>query len=201
MEEIAAKLAFSKGTLYGHFKSREDLLVALALASVEWRAQHVARISRWTLRPREAFLAEILVGEILMEKEALPHVRTFITAEVLARAQARRRSAFSRVTGAAIERSLRHVEDGRRAGDLTFSQPPEVLLVGIHGLLFGAAELQKTRLLARPTRATSRLDLRWEMVGRFLDGYAWRPLWGEADYFGLATRVRRALRRSTRFLA
>ena len=57
LDELARLTDYSKGTVYGHFGCKEDLVTALAIESLEQRLSLFDRAQRFEGLPRERMLA------------------------------------------------------------------------------------------------------------------------------------------------
>src|SRR5262245_32065143 len=57
LDRLAFKVEYSKGTLYQHFKTKEDLILAIAARSMEQRHAFFTRAATLTGRPRERMTA------------------------------------------------------------------------------------------------------------------------------------------------
>ncbi|NIA15189.1 MAG: TetR family transcriptional regulator, partial [Nitrospiraceae bacterium] len=87
MARIATVIDSSKGTIYQHFPCKEDIIVALAIQSMEKQREMVERAATFRGRPRERMLAvgeatalfarlyvddarifQIMTGEAIMQK-------------------------------------------------------------------------------------------------------------------------------------
>src|SRR5277367_1784463 len=64
MDRIAETLEYSKGTIYQHFTSKEDVLMALANQAMERRLGLFRRASSFRGRPRERMAAIGLAAEV-----------------------------------------------------------------------------------------------------------------------------------------
>ena len=57
MDRLAEATEYSKGTIYQHFSTKEDLITALAVESSEQRLALMAKARTFRGRPRERMLA------------------------------------------------------------------------------------------------------------------------------------------------
>src|SRR4051812_34099941 len=57
MDRLAEATEYSKGTIYQHFSTKEDLVAALAVQSVKYRAELFDRANTLSGHPRERMFA------------------------------------------------------------------------------------------------------------------------------------------------
>lgn len=194
MSSIAEKAGYTRTALYRYFPSKEELVIALAIESVELRITLYDRIKTFDARPRERFVALGEVSAILYPRHIL--------AEVIAFAKAVRNKTSverqERLRELEHEDYLAVLEMGRQAvesGDLVL--PPylelEELLFGISALSRGVFDRVASPL---PPVEIGNIDPRAVMrkVGsQLLDSLAWRPMSSEWDYRATMKRIYREL--------
>jgi len=186
MDRIAKAIDYSKGTVYQHFASKEDLLVALAGQTARKRTDLFERAATFRGRTRERMMGVGLAYELFVglypthfESEKVIHatsVRAKATAEHVALLSACEMKCTHVVSGI--------VRDAIAAGDLELPAgiAPMDLGFNLWSLTFGSyfltsgdaplGELGVTNPHAALTRGYHAL----------LDGYGWRPLSTEWDY-------------------
>src|SRR5271165_2360473 len=64
MDQLAESTEYSKGTIYQHFSTKEDLVTALAIESMERRVELFLRAEQFVGRSRERMLAIGVADEI-----------------------------------------------------------------------------------------------------------------------------------------
>ncbi|MDX2112077.1 MAG: TetR/AcrR family transcriptional regulator [Verrucomicrobiota bacterium] len=188
MEKVAARVTFSKGTLYNHFSSREDILVAVSSRCMDKHRQLFARAALFPGRPRERFIA-IGVGcelQHTIEPEDHPY---WITDDILAKTSQRWRDAYAWAYSSTIELFLGVVRDAIAVGDLPAGTPPDLVSFATWSLMEGADELYRYKLIFRDASPTEFTLLQRRMVTHLLDGFNWKPLSTEIDYPALHRRL------------
>jgi AcrR family transcriptional regulator len=193
MDAVADAVNWSKGTVYQHFKSKEDLLLALMLESVERKSELFQKAALFRGRPRERMQA-IRVAIGLFERLHPEHSASFaliqanasrsrVSAESCQRFQSRERTCHGIATGI--------VRDAIAAGDLTL--PPGVephdVVFALWSMTFGARFLASAHVpIVAYEPADPEVVLRWN-VRLLLDGMGWKPLSSEWDYDETQRRV------------
>jgi AcrR family transcriptional regulator len=191
MDKVAAKVDFSKGTLYNHFRSVEDLLLAFLTAEFKVHQGWFERAALFRGRARERFLALALAAQLADQElgcDDLPpsfiaddQVFAKASAETRERFQEAHRTTFSIFTGV--------VRDGIAAGDLPSTVSPALVSTAGWSLFMGAAELYRARLIfvGEPPEAFGAATQ--QMFLHLLDGFGWKPLSTEHDYSATIRRV------------
>ncbi len=70
LDRLAEATEYSKGTIYQHFSTKEDLVAALAAQSIERRSILFERATRLTGRPRERLIAIQVADELFARLHA-----------------------------------------------------------------------------------------------------------------------------------
>lgn len=191
MDKVAAKVDFSKGTLYNHFKSVEDLLLAFLTAEFEAHQAWFERAALFRGRARERFLALALAAQLADQELGCDEMPpTFIADDqVFAKASAETRERFQEAHRATFAIFTGVVRDGIAAGDLPASVSPELVSTAGWSLFMGAAELYRARLIYVDASPEVFGAATQQMFLHLLDGFGWKPLSTEHDYIATISRV------------
>ncbi len=185
MSRIAEECDYATGTLYQHFASKEDLLVALATRNCLSRVDLFERAARWHGPTRERMLA-IALADLMVIRDQPEHFRLaqFVWTDVIwgAASAASRQSSLeaSGPLGALVDGI---VLDAIAAGDLRadLGLPPQAVAIGPWTLSLGlhtltlAEGLLEGRALGDPYR------LLMKHLHYLLNGYGWLPLFDPAN--------------------
>lgn len=185
MSRIAEDCDYAIGTLYQHFASKEDLLVALAMRNCLSRTELYERAARWPGPTRERMLAVVL-ADLLVLREQPEHFRLaqYVYTDVIwhaVSAQARQR---------AIEASapLGDLLDGivaaaLRAGDLPpdIGLSPQAMTIGPWTLCLGMHTLVHAEGVLDHYDIGDPYRLMFRHLLYLLNGYGWKPLFDPSD--------------------
>jgi AcrR family transcriptional regulator len=185
MERIAETVEYSKGTIYNHFSSKEDLVASLCCRCVnnlieifEWASQYPGssreRYSAIGIgysvyhqcNPMESNNLQILTSNAVRERVsntklaeigALEHQVIKITADV--------------------------VQQAIDCGDLADKYQSQIssIVFGCWSMHYGAIMLSQSDIPLSDLGFKSAIDLLWQNVNTYLDGYEWTPLSREID--------------------
>lgn len=198
MSKIADECEYAIGTLYKHFASKEDLLVALSTRNCLGRVELFERAARWPGPTRERILA-IALADLIVLHEQPEHFRLaqFVWTDVVwgAASEDSRRRALE-----ACEPLARLVDgiaaQARRDGDLPhdFALPDERLTIGPWILCLGMHTLAQQQGLLDPSGIGDPYRLLFKHLHYLLNGYGWRPLFDPGDDAALDRMTERLCR-------
>lgn len=193
MDRIAQQIEYSKGTVYQHFSSKEDLLVALAGATTQVRADLFARAAAFRGATRERMWA-LGVADDLFVRLYPTHwqaehiiraasIQSKATRERLMTLESTEMLCFTAVTGI--------IRDAIANGDLSVDDEstPEDISFGLWSMSFGAHFIAASN----PNLGTKGMGETDRSIRRnynaLLDGYGWTPLSSEIDYTAAQSRI------------
>lgn len=194
MDRLAEATEYSKGTVYQHFSTKEDLVAALAVQSCRQRLALFERAARFDGSPRERLTA-MLVADELFARIHPHHFRSEMVirmANLDDRASEARRDALGDMEGQCLDIVTGIVRDAIARGELALEPPqrPEGISFALVSLAIGTqiVLLNFDSLVGRLG-----IDEPFAAMGRslvaLLDGLGWRPLSSEFDYAGARGRV------------
>lgn len=186
MDKIAEETEYSKGTIYQHFKNKEDVLMGLASQTMEKRASMFERASAFRGRTRERIIAIGLACDLFVR--LFPehfHVEQILrTSSLWERTSEDRRSflkgcefrCFGIVTGI--------IRDSISEGDLVLpvGMMPEELAFSLWSMSFGAHLIIATAPSLEELGLKSPHESVFISFDKLLDGYQWKPLASEWDF-------------------
>jgi AcrR family transcriptional regulator len=190
MSEIAEEAGYTRTALYRYFPSKEELVSALAIESVELRLKLFERIEGFDARPRERFVAFGEVSAILYPRHVLAEVIAFAKA-VRAKTSPERQKQLRELEREDYLAVLRVGQEAVESGDLML--PPHLSL---EEMLFGVSAFTRgvfDRVVSAAPPAEigvpdPRAVLR-KMGAQLLDSVPWHPLSTEWDYRETMRRI------------
>lgn len=194
MDRLAEATEYSKGTIYQHFSTKEDLVTALAVESNEQRLALFSRARSFAGRPRERMLAFGVADELFARLH--PH---FYGSELVVRmadlgnrVSGERRVAFERQDLCILGWLGEIVQGGHDAGDLPLRAPWSrdrvVFALLTQALGLHSAEQNFPHLLRALDGVDPQVDSRASLHA-LCDGLGWRPLSAEWDYDATFRRI------------
>lgn len=195
MSCIAEHSEYAIGTLYQHFASKEDLLVALATRNCLARVELFQRAADWSGLSRERMLAVALADLMVMRRNPeYFRLTQFVWSDVVwgaASEDSRRRSLeASAPLGAAVERI---VADAQAKGDLPASTTlsPSALTIGPWSLCLGLHTLVQVDGMLDQHGVGDPYRLLIKHLNYLLNGYGWQPLFDPSDDDAVDAQIER----------
>ena len=194
MDRLADATEYSKGTVYQHFSSKEDLMSALAAASMVRRVELFDKALRFAGGTRERMAAVGVAEELFFRLHPLYYRSELVIkfAALESRVSPERTAELHRLEQTCFAGLLRLAEQATAAGELTLPVPlkPTDVCLGFWALatgLFGAVQSYAPMLatfgVADPVAGFRRT------FGGMLDGLGWKPLTIEWDWAGTYRRI------------
>lgn len=185
MARIAEECDYAIGTLYNHFASKEDLLVALATRNCLSRVELFERAARWTGPTRERMLA-IALADLMMIRAQPEHFRLaqFVWTDVIwgAASEASRRRALEAsaplselVDGIVVEA----FHKGELPAGTTLT--PQALTIGPWAMCLGMYTLLQQDGLLEHKGFGDPYRLLFKQLQYLFNGYGWQPLFDPVD--------------------
>ncbi len=196
MDRIAAELGVAKGTVYQHFKNKEEVVLAMAVETLNRRLAMFDRASVFKGRSRERMAAigsaaelfvkwfpdhfeleKVLACNSIIEKtrEILQHLKTTVELRCI-----------NLVGGI--------VRDGVANGDLVLiDTTPDEVVFGLWSTTYGGYSIADQIETLRQMGISDGFQLVRNACNRLLDGYRWKPLSTEHDFNSVYDRVQQEI--------
>ena len=197
MDRLAEATEYSKGTIYQHFSTKEDLVTALALQTMERRTLLFAKAATFKGRPRERFMAIGVADELFGRLHPQYYRSEMIIkmADLEERASAERLATLQQLECSCLADVSAIVEDAVAQGDLTLPPSDEAGRDRLRRVHPGDRHADDTLHIFRPILENLAIDdplaSSRNNMQALLDGLGWRPLRAEWDYDSTLTRIAR----------
>ncbi len=193
MERIASEVEYSKGTIYNHFSSKEDVvssiscrcmgtLIDLFTRAANYGGLHRERISAIgvahslyaQLHPVELQNMQIIKSQAIREK-----VSEEKRIEILRLEQT--------VTGIVMD----IVRDALKNGDIPADEDfvPDGIVFGLWTMGYGSNLLHLSGIPFNKLGMRQPLEAAWINSNKLLDSYNWKPLSSEMDIYALQQKI------------
>lgn len=197
MAKVADACDYATGTLYQHFSSKEDLLLALSTRMSADRVALFCRAAEWDVASRDRMFA-IVVADVLFARQCPEHFRlaqyVFTEAVWSATSEARRQAALQQ-SQPMCDRVRSIIQQAVECGDLPdrglrnldLGVGPWTLSLGMHTLVH-ADGLLSFYDVTRP------YGLLLQHIEFLLNGLDWQPLVSDITASQVAGKVERLCR-------
>ena len=186
MDDIAQEIGCAKGTVYGHFRNKEDILMEMASRGVDKRAEMFSKAAAYPGRPRVRMAVLGMSCQLFVR--AFPH---YFAAEIILRTETLREKAaperqeFMRACESRCMQILAGiVRDAVSCGDLELPDEmnAEELTFGLWSLTYGGFTLLETGTPLQNLGIRDPYQAIFQNAYLMLDGIGWKPLSNEMDY-------------------
>jgi AcrR family transcriptional regulator len=185
MDQLAEETEYSKGTIYQHFSTKEDLVTALAIESMERRVELFLRAEQFVGRSREKMLAIGVADEIFARLETHHYRSEFIIklANLQDRASTQRRESLDRLESVCFGSVVRIVQSGIDSGELPHGIDPRELVYSVFTMALGThmTALNYCPML-KEFEIHDPIKVLINGIHILLDGFQWKPLRNEWSY-------------------
>lgn len=195
LDELAQAVEYSKGTLYLHFESKEDLALAVATRVCQERADLFDRATRFTGRTRERMRA---IGFACCHFAV--HHRDYFNLEMMLKsdsfwekASEERRRQHGLQAARLLHSTSAIVNDAIHAGDLPRTTRVQDVVFSLISITLGshlAAMEPDIQLLCALNDPIEALRRNQDTV---CDGWHWKPLFKDWDYKATDRRIHREI--------
>jgi AcrR family transcriptional regulator len=192
MENLARKTGYSKGIVYQHFSSREDVLAALCVESDRLRLEFLERAAMFKGRSRERALAVAKADYLIYRLHPEYWITEQLTSmlSLTSKVSPERKAALDSVSLRCADVALGVIRDAVSNGDLGLPSgiTPERLLLALLSQTYGIYLVNSNQTL---TKAWSlNLPVTQEQIFNYTcDGFGWRPYTRDWDYAGTVQRI------------
>ena len=197
MDRIAETVEYSKGTIYNHFASKEDLVCSLGCRSISNLINIFERAYHYPGTTRERYSA-IGIGYSLyhqlhpMDSKTIQIVKTNAVREKISDDKlAEMESLEHKITK--IAQSI--VQEGIDSGDINKKHHDHVstIVFGCWSMHYGALLLNQSDIPLQDLGFSPVVKMLWQNSNIYLDGYQWQPLSTSTDSNELFKKISSAL--------
>lgn len=180
MDDVAAAIEYSKGTVYLHYTNKEDALVASCAVAIGQLANWLERAAAYggSSRERMAAIAESHAQFVRENPVDFSTVPIMHSPTVLEKAAPARLAAMDAALGRSLAACTGIVRDGVASRDLTLPPKtrPEDVTFALWALMFGSymiLDLHAPDGLLGVTDPAAAVRLHFET---YMDGLGWKPM-------------------------
>ncbi|MEM1159094.1 MAG: TetR/AcrR family transcriptional regulator [Verrucomicrobiota bacterium] len=193
LDELAERIEYSKGTLYQHFKSKEDIILAVVIWHLETRVDLFSRAAGFEGRTREKISGVGMADQIL--SHLYPHAfaldQLVQSPSVWEKASQKLKVRAQQVADEACLHCQKVIDAAFHADDLDLQRVTgHEIMAGLIGLSKGAHLLSQGQIIQYGNVHRIAFENLSDNYRRYLDGCGWLPLSSEWDYQATAHRLR-----------
>ena len=197
MERVAEAVEYSKGTIYNHFSSKEDLVCSLCCRCIGNLIALFRRAYDYPGSTRERFSA-IGIGYSLyhqlnpLDAQNIQVVKTNAVREKLSAAKLEEMSALEHEI---TQLCMNLVDEAIQAGDIADAgdHTADTIVFGFWSMLYGGMLLAQSDIPLEKLGFSPAITMLWKNSQRLMDAYGWKPLSQDTDSDALFTKLCSAL--------
>ncbi len=180
MERLAESVEYSKGTVYNHFSSKEDLVCSICCRYIQNLIDIFTRAANYPGSTRERFLA-VGIGYSLYHqintKDAL-NIQTVKSHSVREKISPQKLGEMQSLEQQITVITHKIVLDALACGDLPESARDyaDSIVFGCWSMHYGALILESSDIPLDELGYNPVVKMLWNNAIRFLDGYGWQPV-------------------------
>jgi AcrR family transcriptional regulator len=195
LDDLAAAVEYSKGTIYLHFKAKEDLALAVATRAARERANLFERAARFSGNTRERMRAiGFACCQFAVKHEDYYNVEMMLKSHSFWEKASPERRRQHGMQAARIFHAVNQITlDASRVGDLPATARPHEVSISLMAITIGshiATMLPDVQMLAGITNPFASLRLYQDIL---CDGWGWKPLLKDWDYAATDRRIRQEI--------
>lgn len=185
MSRIAEKCEHAVGTLYKHFESKEDLILALAIQGAQKHVELFEKVACWKANSRDRMFG-ISVADMIFVRRNPDYFRIAQYAmceAVWGAATPERRQDFLKASKPVGEIVVGIVDAAVKTGDLELNGlRPEQITTGLWSITVGMHNLVHAKGVLEDWEITEPYRLMCRYMHVMLNGFNWRPLADPSDW-------------------
>lgn len=203
MDRIAAQIEYSKGTIYQHFRNKEEILLALVNEALDTRLRMFRVAADVDERPRIRLATIGAAAEAFVEQ--FPYhfkVEQLVRASsIWEKTSPERRELMQSCERHCMGTVVELVHAGVASGDLELPEgvQPEEVVFGLWSIYLGTQIISHSSDSLADIGITCPTSSLRKNQAKMLDGYGWRPLSGDYDFPAYTDRVKREMFRHDQF--
>lgn len=197
LDELADRVEYSKATLYHHFSSKEDLVLAVVNRHIGIRKEFFTRGFLHEGNTRERMFAFGIADRILasLYPHGFPLQQLVSSDSIWGKCSETRRKSFADEIHSCVKIAMKVAHEAKENGDFeSWSPPPEQMVWGLISLSKGAHLLDESPQfkpenspgapVGSPTQqgTVTAINSLYSQYHLYLDGAGWRPSSREFDF-------------------
>jgi len=193
MERVAGEIGYSKGTIYNHFSSKEDIISSISCRCMLGLREMFSRGAAYPGNSRERIAAVIIAHSLYaqlhpIELQNMQIIKSQAIREKISdHKQTEILSLEQQVTGIVME----IVHDAIVAGDIPAEYKDDIdgIVFGLWTMGYGSNLLHLSGIPFDKLGMREPLDIAWTNSHKLLDSYLWRPLASNMDIYALRDKL------------
>jgi len=193
MDRIAARVEYSKGTIYNHFSNKEEIISGISCRCMTRLTRLFSRAREYPGSHRERIAAIGIAHSLytLLHPNEMQNMQIIKSTGVREKISSDKHMELmhqeENVTGVVLD----IIGDAMAAGDIPAGEAytPDGIMFGLWSMSYGANLLALTDIPFEKLGMADPLDMLWVNCHKLLDSYHWKPLSTDMDIFALREKI------------
>ena len=194
MNRVAEQLQYAKGTIYQHFKNKEEIILAMAAETLQIRTSMFERAAQFQGTSRQRIAAIGCAAGLFVEwyPDHFELEKVLSCNSIIEKTNEKLQDKKNNAELKCVSMVAGVVRDGVAAGDLelTDNTRADELVFGLWSLTYGGYSVMACTETMEMMGITDGFQLVRDNCNRLLDGYSWKQLSTEFDYNQTYDQVR-----------
>lgn len=194
MNRVAEELQYAKGTIYQHFKNKEEMILAMAAETLQKRIAMFEKAARFQGRPRHRISAVGCAAELFVKwyPDHFELEKVLSCSSIIQKTDEKLQDKKNSAELKCVSIVAGVVRDAIAAGDLTLpeSVQPDQLVFGLWSMTYGGYSVMDCTETMMLMGVNDGFQLVRDNSNRFLDGFGWKPLSSNSDYNEIYRQVK-----------
>jgi len=193
MDRISAEIEYSKGTVYNHFSSKEEIISGISCRCMNNLTELFCRARDYPGSHRER-IAAIGIAQSLyaqLHPVEMQNMQVIKSADVREKISKEKQLELlqleQKITGIVLE----IVRDAMNDNDIPQDQPfiPDSIVLGLWTMGYGSNLLNMSGIPFKKLGMQNPLEMAWVNSHKLLDSYQWQPLSSTFDIHALRDKL------------
>ncbi len=197
MERVAAEIEYSKGTVYNHFCSKEEIISGISCRCSANIVEMFTRAKNYSGNHRERIAAIGIAHSLYaqLHPDELRSLQVLKSTDVREKISAEKQNELLQLEQQITNIVLSIISDAINDGDIPTEQPfiPDSIFLGLWSMGFGSNLLHVSGIPFDKLGIQPPLKMMWVNSHKLLDSYQWQPLSSTFDIDKLKEKLTKEL--------
>jgi len=193
MERVAAEIEYSKGTVYNHFSSKEEIISGISCRCVSNLIEMFTRAKNYAGNHRERIAAIGIAHSFYaqLHPDELQNLQIIKSAAVREKIPQEKQLQLLQLEQQISNIVVEIVNDAVRDGDIPADQPfvPDSIFLGLWSMGYGSNLLHLSGIPFDKLGIQQPLEMMWVNSHKLLDSYQWQPLSTKFDIYAMRKKL------------
>ncbi len=185
MERIATDIEYSKGTVYNHFSSKEDIIAALGVRCMNNLLDLFIRATSYPAPSRDRISAVVIAHSLYAQLNPieLQNMQMIKSQTIRLKASAGMQAEVLHLEKKITKIVIDIVSDGIASAELPNEDSTTIdgIVLGLWSMGYGTNLLSTSGIPFKQIDMCDPLEVMWDNSQRLLDSYHWQPLSNQFD--------------------